>query len=309
MGNAQPRSSQEIWADWLSANESGDVERAGVCAEEMTRVLPDSYFAWFEAGLHSKAVQDWAVCAARNERAAALFTSEVAAEFGGANPAAWNLGIAATALADWATARRAWAMYGIGGMAEDTGPIRGDYGQAPIRLNPDRPSLSVQRLPQFGGTEIVWCWRQSPAHAVIQNVPLPESGHRFHDVVLHDGEPKGTRMLGDREVSVFDELAKLSDSGVPTWQAIVTGATSQDISALADLAFDRDLGVDDWSGIQVMCADCSHGNADTRHGHQPTTSGQSMLGLAGSEPELNFCLNEWLPSRPLIHIDLEVLWP
>jgi len=32
-----------------------------------------------------------------------------------------------------------------------------------------------------------------PAHAVIVRVPLPESGHRFRDVLLHDGEPRGTR--------------------------------------------------------------------------------------------------------------------
>lgn len=110
-----------------------------------------------------------------------------------ANPAAWNLGIAATALGDWASARRAWTAYGITGIGDGVEEIDVDFGMAPIRLNPDRASLALEVQPAYGNTEVVWCWRRSPAHAVIASVPLPESGHRFRDVLLHDGEPKGTR--------------------------------------------------------------------------------------------------------------------
>ncbi len=116
-------------------------------------------------------------------------------------------------------------------------------------------------------------------------------------------------MLGEREVSVFDELAKLVDSGAPTCQLVVTGATDGDIAVLFDLVRSSNLGVDDWSGIQVMCADCSHGNADTRHNHERVRSEQSVIGLAGSEPELHRCLDEWSKSRPSIRLQLHNIWP
>jgi hypothetical protein len=309
----EPRSARVIWSEWVAANEADDRDRAGVLAEEMTRSVPDSFHAWFEAGLHSKAVRDWPTCAERNSRALDLFTAPIATEFDGANPAAWNLGIAATALGDWPTARRAWTAYGIAGLETglDTGsdPIDRDYGLVPIRVNPDRPSLSVQDIPAFGATEVVWCWRRSPAHAVVASVPLPESGHRFRDVVLHDGEPKGTRRHGDAQVSVFDELDKLQDSAIPTWQAVVEGATIEDVAYLGDIAGPRGLGADNWSGIRLMCAGCSHCDPDTTHQHTPAHDEQAVLGLAGNEAQLRDCLTQWQHDRPMIgHVDLHPIW-
>ncbi|WP_298132674.1 hypothetical protein [Micropruina sp.] len=302
------REAEQIWGDWLAANDAGSVVEAGLCADEMTRALPDSFYAWFEAGLHSKAIQDWPMCATRNERAVALFNNEVAAEFDGSNPAAWNLGIAATATGDWATARRAWTLYGIAGLADESGTIERDFGKTPVRLNPSHSSLSLQRLPQFGDTEVVWCRRLSPAHAVVQSVPRPQSGHRFGDVVLHDGEPTGIRMLGEQDFDVFDELDKLVDSGLPTWQAIVTDATNRDISTLADLAVSHSLGVDNWSGVRVMCADCSRGDSPAGHGHPSASSNQSVLGFAGSETALSACLDEWLKARKIVQVEIKKLW-
>jgi hypothetical protein len=86
----------------------------------------------------------------------------------GGSGEAWNLGIAATALGDWATARRAWTAFGVtlpAGPADQ--PIDGDFGITPIRLNPD-PRFAE---PEFtiGGvryrTEVVWataCARRGP---------------------------------------------------------------------------------------------------------------------------------------------------
>jgi hypothetical protein len=293
----------------MAANEAEDRERAGRCADEMTRALPESFHAWYEAGLYAKAVRDWELCAARNRRAVTLFTAEVGADFGGTNPAAWNYGIAATALGDWTTARQAWTSYGVPGLDAETGPIDTDYGRVPIRLNPDRPSLALQQVPHFGVTEVVWCWRRSPAHAVIASVPLPESGHRFGDVVLHDGQPQGTRRLGDRPVSVFDELAKLEDSRTPTWRAVVTGASPKAVDALAALAGTRGLGVDTWSGIDMLCAECSYGMPGAGHHHEHPAGDEVLLGLAGNEATLRSCLAEWCTTRPAIQVDLRLVWP
>lgn len=306
---SRSRTPREIWSDWMDANEAGDPTRASELAAEMLTAAPDKFVAWFEAGLLSKALANWPDARARNERAVSLFTSEDAEAYDGQNPAAWNLGIAATALGDWATARRAWRTFGMTTIDEGDDPIDVDYDMSPIRLNPDRPTLTHQQVPNLGETEVVWCWRRSPAHAVIASVPLPESGHRFRDSVLHDGEPKGTRRLGDREVAVFDELALLETSGLPTFQAQVENASPDDLEALTQIVGPRGLGLDEWSGIRVMCSECSHGSPDADHSHDPLRSDVLCLGLAGAEHDLRDCLALWTSQRSHLNVvDLELLW-
>jgi hypothetical protein len=182
-------------------------------------------------------------------------------------------------------------------------------GMAPVRLNPDQPSLPHQVQHTAGSTEVVWCWRRSPAHAVVASVPLPESGHRFRDVVLHDGDPKGNRWLDGQEVSVFDQLERLEDSGLSTWQAHIAGASSDDMQALSDLGEQRPLGLDDWSGIRVMCPECSHGSSVDGHSHAPAASEVRRLGLAGHESDVGQLIEAWLDGRPGIDVlNLELLW-
>lgn len=308
-GFGKKRGPRDVWSDWKAADETGHAARAAALASELLELTPTSYYSWFQAGLLSKALGNWAESLDRNARALELFTPEDAEEFGGANPAAWNLGIASTALRDWATARRAWVAYGLDGFSGDAGPIDADCGMAPVRLNPDRPSLPHQVLYAAGATEVVWCWRRSPAHAVIASVPLPESGHRFRDVVFHDGEPKGTRRLDGQDVSVFDQLGRLEESGLPTWQAEVTGATADDVQALSDLLEQRGLGLDDWSGIRLMCSECSHGATGDGHDHLPASSDARRLGLAGHEADLGELIEAWLAGRPGIDMhSLDLLW-
>ncbi|HJQ07836.1 MAG TPA: hypothetical protein VJ872_20450 [Nocardioides sp.] len=304
--SAVPRGPREVWADWQAAP---DAETAEVFAAELVAIRPQSFTAWFEAGLLSKAQGRWHDCLERNARAVELFTAADAVPYDGANPAAWNLGTAATALADWPTARNAWAAYGIDGMRDSAGPIDANFGMAPIRLNPDRPSLTHQVMHRSGETEVVWCWRRSPAHAVISSVPLPESGHRFRDVVLHDGEPKGTRWLDGQERSVFDELDRLRDSGIPTWQAIMTGMRDGDGRRLADALGPLGLGVDEWSGIRIYCSECSHGRDGVEHDHAPIADDRVRVGLAGVEAELQPALDAWLANHPHVVIEeLTLLW-
>ncbi|WP_437771713.1 tetratricopeptide repeat protein [Arthrobacter sp. KNU40] len=308
-GFRKKRRPQDVWSDWMAADEAGDADGAARLAAELVELTPKSYYSWFQAGLLSKARGNWRESVDRNRRALELFTAKDSEEFGGANPAAWNLGIASTAIGDWGTARRAWTAYGLDGFGDGTEPIDRDSGMAPIRLNPDLPSLPHQLLHSSGTTEVVWCWPRSPAHAVIASVPLPESGHRFRDVVLHDGEPKGTRLIDEREVSVFDELERLEESGLPTWQAQVVGATSDDLQTLSDLLGRRGLALDDWSGIRLMCSNCSHGSPQDGHSHAPATSGARRLGIAGSKADLDEVFEAWLNRRPGASLhNLELLW-
>ncbi|WP_139386190.1 tetratricopeptide repeat protein [Arthrobacter sp. P2b] len=307
-GFGSRRGPTEVWSDWTAADEAGDAKRAAQLASEMLRLAPDSFDAWFHAGLLSKAQGEWAQSLERNARAVELFSSRDAEEFDGVNPAAWNLGIAATALGDWATARRAWTAYGVQGLGSGFEPIDENFGMVPIRLNPDQPSLPHQVPPSAGAAEVVWCWRRSPAHAVIANVPLPESGHRCRDVLLHDGEPKGFRRLGGQDVAVFDQLKRLEDSGLPTWEARVAGATTDDLQELSDQLEQRGLGLDDWSGMRLMCSECLHGTPEEGHHHDPAPSDIARLGLAGHEHELTGILKAWTGSRPAVDLDLTLLW-
>ena len=300
---------RELYDVWNAADDAGDVAAASAAAEEVTRLAPQWYVGWFDAGLLSKARGDWEEAVARNSRAVPLFDAEVGERFGGVNAAAWNLGIAATALGDWSTARRAWQAYGLGDFADSDAPLDHDFGTVPLRINPDRPALPHQVLVDHGSTAVVWAWRRSPAHGVISSVPLPESGHRFRDHVLHDGAPAGTRRLGEQEVPVFDELLRLQPSDFPTWQGLVSDAAPDDLEALADLVGERGLGMDDWSRIRPLCADCSHGSPDRSHQHEAPQTGEQLLGLAGDEADLRACFERWTGTRPDVRLlELTFLW-
>lgn len=301
------RSLREVRAAWSAADERGDTESALAAAARAVAVAPDSWVEWFDAGLLFKALQRWEESAAHNERAQALFTPKDANKMGGANPCAWNRGIAATALADWAIARECWRAYGID-VAPGSRPIEGEYGFTPIRINPE-PSIPHQIVPELGHPYVVWTWRRSPAHAVVASVPRPDSGHRFRDVLLHDGVPMGTRVIDGHEVPVFEELLRMEDSGIPTWQAQVDGAADDDYWALEQILGPREMGFDQWSGMRILCRSCSLGNPGQGHAHESAPEMTNLLGLAGGEDELRSALDEWLAGRRHVTLtDLELLW-
>ena len=149
--------------------------------QEATRNYPDRWQVWFDLGLAHKLRRDWVESVAASRRAA---------ELGQAKESYFNLGVAATAIRDWDTARYAWRGLGID---VGTGPEpRGDFGLCPVRLNPDTDG------------EVVWGRRIDPCRIRIESVPLPESGHRWHDVVLHDVVPAGRRTLDGHSLPVFE---------------------------------------------------------------------------------------------------------
>lgn len=173
-------------------NEASEInERGRACADagdwddalshyrQAVSIAPAFDPAWFNMGLIHKWRREWVNALECCERAASLSNS------GEGEPAWWNLGIAATALRRWDAARNAWRRFGIQVPGGD-GEIQMRLGPAPVRLNPQ----------QHG--EVVWGLRIDPARVVIKNVPLPESGHRWGDIVLHDGAPNGHRTVADR---------------------------------------------------------------------------------------------------------------
>ncbi len=253
-------------AGW-AAYEDGRYGDAVRLLEQALELAPSSSWA-FDLGLMHKWQQQWGPSLAANLRAAELDPENT--------PACWNGGIAATALHDWPTARDLWQRYGVrlpdDGPGEPTLPI----GHTPVRVDLD------------GGTEVVWCDRLDPARGRIENVPTPDCARAWHDVVLHDGEPKGERKLGEDWVPVFDEIALWRPSPVPRLQVEVRAAGPGDVADLERRFAEADRGAEDWTGsVQPLCLACSQGRPEQDHEHPVLDDWQERrpVGL-GCEPDL-----------------------
>lgn len=289
-------------AAYSAASAAGDWARERAILHKIVELYPDTAWAWYDLGLRAKWSRDWKSCAACNERALELEGD------GRENASAWNLGIAATALGDWRTARRAWTSYGIPlPPASDDEVINADFGMTPVRLNPepryDEPELLVDG--QRHETEVVWCQRIDPARAVVRSVPLPESGHRFGDVVLHDGDPVGERRFGDTTRPVFNEIARLVVSPHPTLEVEVVTAEPDDVEALIDAFVQRDLGAEDWtSSVRMLCRACSEGSPDAAHTHgaaDEPNAGSRRVAIGAPFDVADEIVDAWVIASPQRH--------
>jgi hypothetical protein len=257
-----------------------DAEDFDAAAKALTRVvqLPggDQQQYWFDLALVHKFRRDWPAA-----RDAGLATIDRGVEPEG-DPTWWNLGIAATALREWSLARRAWRGYGLEIETGDE-PIELDFGITPLRV--------------FGrdAPEIVWARRLCPARARVQSVPLPNSGRRWGEVVLHDGVPNGTRDWNGRQYPVFDEIELFEASETPT-HTIRLDAPSDDVEALIDRFVHAGWGVEDLADVRLLCASCSEGQIDASHNHERGEPG--LLLLAAPMEEISRALADWRAIDP-----------
>jgi hypothetical protein len=277
------------------ASAAGDRETACQRYRESIRLDPGWSSPWFNLGLEHKRLRRWRESLEANRRALELKP--------GKGPAAWNLGIAATALGDWTEARRAWKACEIE-IPDGVGPIVMTLGRAPIRVN-------VEDAP-----EVVWCRRVDPARAIIENVPFPESGRCLGDVVLHDGAPAGYRMLGSREVAVFDELELLTASQTATWTVGIRCTGAQDAAVLIEGLERRGIVAEDWTvQTQLLCKECSEGRphercerrSDRIEAGPETWTKLHRLGIASeNEAPIVEALTEWSSgAEGRVHADPE----
>ena len=231
-----------------AAFESGRLREAAQLYARLVELRPEREVFHYRLGLAHKYLRDWPRSLRCNLDALALGK-------GHDEGASWNAGIAASALGDWAQARGQWFRCGIR-VKPGNGPIEDDFGPIGLRLNP------------WSGGETVYAKRIDPARARISNVPLPSSGHRYRDLVLHDGVQVGERRYFEHKVPVFNELQRLEASAFRTFTVFVSSESDDEIEALQRAARPGVGLVEDWTPtLRQQCLRCSYDIAHKHHRH------------------------------------------
>ena len=143
--------------------------------------------------------------------------------------------------------------------------------------------------------------------ARILNVPLPESGHRFGDIVPHDGAPTGFRVDDDgSKVAVLNELERLKPSAFQTLVVFLSCVRRDDLQALLDLTAPGLGYAKDWTeSVRYYCLRCSFG---TPHRHDAPKAGDWQpdrnLGIAAqSRKSVEKLLKVWVAKGSMRSID------
>jgi hypothetical protein len=251
----------------------------GVVANE-----PENGDAWYYLGFAHMCLHNWRESADANLRAVALRSQPDDAAW-------WNLGIAATALRDWELARRAWRGYGIDAtdLPDGSGPIELIWNRNPVRIfSDDRKSV-----------EVVWGRRICPARIKIESIPFPASGHRWGDIVLHDGAENGERTTGGQTYPVFDELVRWSPSEIPTLRADVRCASDADSHELSYAFEDAKFSAEDWStSVRQLCKECSEQELSMHDHSFPEGSEERVFGIAAPMGIASRVLRAWREASP-----------
>ncbi len=276
---------QMLEARAYDAFQEGDLPRAVALFGEVIAIAPEVPYLHYMRGLAHKYLRDWPASLQDNLR-----SEQLRGEFDVAT--AWNAGIAATGMADWAEARRQWTRCGIT-LPEGEGPIEGNFGVACMRLAP------------WSDAEVVYMSRIDPVRARIDNVPLPESGFRFGDIVLHDGASTGRRTYGEHEVPVFNAMQRLQRSDMATFTVFVQCDSADEIAALGAMDLPGIGMVEDWTAtVRRLCRRCSYG---TPHQHgdeaevteQGTWARERDLGIAAQgRAAVEKLLATWTAAAP-----------
>jgi len=243
--NFKKRKAQKLHEQAQDLSDEGKDDEAISFFQKAIELDPEKSESYYNIGLIYKYRNEWKESFKYNTSANDLNPEDEAAR--------WNLGIAATALKDWVTARRVWKDNGIT-LEDGNGPIDDDFGITPVRLNPD------------GNGEVVWARRIDPVRAKILNVPLPESGYLPGDIVLHDGAAVGYRMYGEVEKPVFNVLGLFERSKHKTFKVKIHANEQKEIAELEELLEDHGMICEDWTtNYRVICHACSEGRPHQEH--------------------------------------------
>lgn len=288
MGLIRRKKNKQLLNEAIALEHEGKTDAAVKLYREIIRLDPDWSTPYYNLGLIHKYRCEWPESFEYNRKAAELDPTDEASH--------WNLGIAATALKNWAAARQAWNFFGMDLPVNDEEPEM-NMARSPIRLNPDE------------GGEVVWCLRVDPARAIIENVPLPASGHRYNDLVLNDGAPVGHRIVAGREYPVFNELQLIQPSSFKTYSTVAVVSEQEHIDMLRVLCGEENIGFEDWSTINYLCKKCSEGIPHEQHDYAPEPGkiAERTFGFGSiSRESLAKVLDEWSRATACEYGDLEL---
>ena len=244
-----PIDTQALAEDACAAYDTGDLAEARIRYEALLAAAPEDPVHHYKLGLVCKYLRDWPASLHHNLRALALQPVDE----DDSEAARWNAAIAATALGDWAEMRRQWAACGID-IPGDDGPTDTHFGVASLRLE------------AWAQAETVFARRIDPVRAQIINVPLPNSGYRYGDIVLHDGASTGQRRFHQSMVPVLNALQRVETSAYPTFAVFVNCPQRTDLDALIEARVPGIAFVEDWTDSIVHdCLRCSHGVPHRHH--------------------------------------------
>jgi hypothetical protein len=176
------------------------------------------------------------------------------------------------------------------------GPINGNFGDTPVRLNADEPTDTP--------TEVVWTRRLCLVRSRILNIPTGATGFRYGDVVLHDGAAVGYRLNADgQEVPVFNVLELFEPSRFSAFEASVEVDGPEEIEALERRCEESGIAFEHWTtSIRSLCKACSEGRPHEGHDHELKESDSweriHRLGFAAQgEASITAVLQGWQDRR------------
>lgn len=221
-----PIQAEQLYRQVVEYDQKGDVYNAVKLCKRLAKLAPDwsAPFAFLGRIYRS-----------RNEWRQTLHYCMKAAEHTPFDDLLWEtIGLAATALGDWALAKYAWHQLGL-----QVGPLDGsglpDLGIIPVRLNPtDMP-------------EVVAARRIDPVRAEVDSIPQPSSGRRYKDLLLVEKRANGRLFLQQKGLPVFDEIQVLKQSAWQTYCLVLFTETQSDVDILANICRSYGIGFDNWS--------------------------------------------------------------
>ncbi len=206
----------------------GLLKAARPLVEEAARQLPGDPSVQFDHAVLLKLDGDFEGARTRFERVLERHPEE--------RSAWWNVGICATAMGDWAAARKAWTSVGFR-LPDGEGDFARPGEPTPVRL-PTRDGARVDH-------EVVWGLRMCPARVRLTGIPCFPRDAQHGDTVLVDGEAV-TEVAGldGRPVGVLPALATLERLGGETLTAF-----SHRPAETAEGLRQKGWAAADWTGL------------------------------------------------------------
>lgn len=217
---------QSLFERALAYDQAGDAYNAVKLYKKVVKLAPDWSVPYHFLSLFYKQ---------RNEWKPSFHYSQKAIEYNPEDKTAWQiLATAATALRRWRVARTAWNELGFDFRKADQ-ELNLNLGLVPVCINPkSRP-------------EIIWAKKIDPARAIIESIPQPSSGRRYHEEILFDNKPIAHRAFNGKRVPVYEELEKIHFSSYRTYAVILQTGETESIHVLDKLCNAAEIGFDNWS--------------------------------------------------------------